>query len=95
MTGVRKPTRILALPVFRCAAASHVSDRQHRESCARSDMLSACNRRNWLYAVEESVEDLKKLPSWRTGRTLVEKARLGQAELLQEVLLSDTRICKC
>lgn len=58
MTGVRKPTRILALPVL---------------------------RKKWLYAVEETVEDLKQLPSWRTGRTLTEKARLGQAGLLQEV----------
>ena len=62
----------------------------------RSIRCAVCvvDRRNWLYAVEESVEDLKKLPSWRTGRTLVEKARLGQAELLQEVLLSITRTCK-
>lgn len=41
-------------------------------------------RKKWLYAVEETVEDLKQLPSWRTGGTLLEKARLGQAELLQE-----------
>jgi hypothetical protein len=55
--------------------------------------VPAWDRRSWLYAVEESVEDLKELPSWRTGRTLVEKARLGQAELLQEVLWPDMRTC--
>lgn len=29
--------------------------------------------------------DLKKLKSWREGATLGERARLGQAQLLQEV----------
>jgi len=31
------------------------------------------------------VEDLKVLRSWREGATLAEKARLGQAQLLQGV----------
>lgn len=31
------------------------------------------------------MEDLKTLRSWREGATLAEKARLGQAQLLQAV----------
>mmetsp|Transcript_11174 Transcript_11174/g.33513 ORF Transcript_11174/g.33513 Transcript_11174/m.33513 type:complete len:334 (-) Transcript_11174:431-1432(-) len=57
MSGVRKATKILAMPIF---------------------------KKQWLYAVEETTQDLVQLPSWRQGRSGVEMVKMASAQLLQK-----------
>lgn len=56
MTGVRRSTQVLVLPVI---------------------------GKRWLYAVEDTVQQLTAVESWREGKTLIKKAQLGKIQLLQ------------
>lgn len=52
-------------------------------------------RRQWLYVVEETVEQLTAARSWREGGTVWEKAQLAQQQLAQKAspLLHTTFHC--